>query len=207
MSKDTDLKIGKTVYAKTSNRQSTVAIRVVSKEAYDNLLFENRMRDSYLGKGDSIVKKALDNLKTEKNFFADTTENEIQFNGDNRYPFQMCLDVQKVSKPEGIDSAGYLFWETSKGYHFRSLDKMFETSGKTIKKYVETGFGDKNITPGYNGKILKSSFLRINDTLKQFEEGAYSSRLELFDILGSNNRYSERTRNTPSEGRGVISWS
>ena len=204
LSKDTDLKIGKTVYAKTSNRQSTVAIRVVSKEAYDNLLFENRMRDSYLGKGDSIVKKALDNLKTEKNFFADTTENEIQFNGDNRYPFQMCLDVQKVSKPEGIDSAGYLFWETSKGYHFRSLDKMFETSGKTIKKYVETGFGNNNITPGYNGKILKSSFLRINDTLKQFEEGAYSSRLELFDILGSNNRYSERTRNTPSEGRGVI---
>ena len=35
----------------------------------------------------------------------------------------MCLDVQKVSVPEGIDSAGYLFWETSTGYKFKSLIK------------------------------------------------------------------------------------
>jgi len=204
LSKDTDLKIGKTTYAGTSNRQSTVAIRVVSKEAYDNLLIENRMTDTYLGKGDGIVRKALDNLKTEKDFFADTTQNNIQFNGDNRYPFQMCLDVQKVSVPEGIDSAGYLFWETSKGYNFRSLDKMFETTGKTIKKFVETGFGDQNVTPGYNGKILKSSFLRINDTLKQFEEGAYNSQLDLFDILGGNQKFQVIPRNSPTEGNGVI---
>ena len=204
LSKDTDLKIGKTTYAQTSNRQSTVAIRVVSKEAYDNLLIENRMTDSYLGKGDTIVRKALDNLKTEKDFFADTTLNEIQFNGKNRYPFEICLNVQKVSVPEGIDSAGFLFWETSKGYHFRSLDKMFETTGKTIKKFVETGFGDQSVTPGYNGKILKSNFLRINDSLKQFEEGAYNSELDLFDILGGQRKFQVIPRTSPTEGNGVI---
>ena len=37
LSKDTDLKVAKTTFATTSNRQSTVVIRVVSKEAYDNL--------------------------------------------------------------------------------------------------------------------------------------------------------------------------
>ena len=111
------------------------------------------MRDSYLGKADVLITEALDNLKTEKILSSESSENEIQFNGDNRYPFQMCLDVQKVSKPEGIDSAGYLFWETSTGFKFKSLDKMFETSGKTIKKFEETGFADNRISPGLMEKF------------------------------------------------------
>ena len=200
LSEDTDLKVGKTTFATTSNRQSMVTIRVVSKEAYDNTLVENRMTDSYIGKGDEIIRKALDSLGTEKDRFLETTENEIQFNGDNRYPFEMCLDIQKVSIPEGIKSAGYLFWETSRGYNFRSLDRLFEERGKIIKRYVETGFSDQNVLPGYDGKILKSSFLRINDTLKQFEEGAYNAELDLFDILGKENRFQEITRITPGNG-------
>ena len=183
LSKDTDLKVGKTSFATTNNRQSTVVIRVVSKEAYDNTLLENRMVNSYLGKGDVIIKEALKSLKTEKDLFADTTQNDIQFNGDKRYPFEMCLDVQKVSIPVGVKSAGFLFWETSKGYNFRSLDKMFDQTGKTIKKFVETGFASQKVLPGYNGKILKSNFLRINDTLKQFEDGAYKTELDLFNPL------------------------
>ena len=205
LSKDTDLKVGKTTFAKTNNRQSTVVIRVVSKEAYDNTLIENRMTDSYLGKGDVIINKALDSLGTEKDRYLETTENEMQFNGDNRYPFEMCLNVQKVSVPLGIKSAGYLFWETSKGYHFRSLDRLFDTSGKIIKKYVETGFADQTVFPGYNGKILKSSFLRINDTLKQFEEGAYNTELDLFDPLGAQDRFQEITRTQENyENDGII---
>ena len=81
LSKDTDLKVGKTSFATTNNRQSTVIIRVVSKEAYDNTHLEKRMVDSYLGKGDVIIREALKSLKTEKDLFADTTQNDIQFNG------------------------------------------------------------------------------------------------------------------------------
>ena len=194
LSKDTDLKVGKTTFAMTNNRQSTVMIRVVSKEAYDNTLIENRMTDSYLGKGDVIVNNALDSLGTEKDRYLETTENEIYLHGGKKYPFEMCLDVQKKSVPQGIKSAGYLFWETSKGYHFRSLDNMFDSTGKTIKKFVETGFADQSVFPGYNGKILKSSFLRINDTLKQFEEGAYNTELDLFDALGGQNRFQQINR-------------
>ena len=200
LSKSTDLKVGKTTFATTNNRQSTVTMRVVSKEAYDNTLIENRMVDSYIGKGNDIVNKALDNLKTEKDRYLESTENEIQLNGDNRYPFEMCLYVQKRSVPEGIKSAGFLFWETSKGYHFRSLDKMFMKTGQKIKKFVETGFADQTIFPGYDGKILQSNFLRINDTLKQFEEGAYNTELDLFDILGGEDRFQEIPRTTPGDG-------
>lgn len=181
LSGEDDLRLAKTMFAGKGVNQSSCSVRVVSKEAYDNTLLENRMVNSYLGKGDVIIKEALKLLKTEKDLFADTTQNDIQFNGEKRYPFEMCLDVQKVSIPVGIKSAGFLFWETSKGYNFKSLDKMFDTTGKTIKKFEETGFADNRVSPGYNGKILKSSFLLITDMLKQFEEGAHNTELDLFN--------------------------
>ena len=205
LSKDTDLKVGKTSFATTNNRQSTVMIRVVSKEAYDNTLIKNRMTDAYIGKGDVIINNALDSLGSEKDRYLETTKNEIYFQGEKKYPFMMCLDVQKVSVPEGLDSAGYLFWETSKGYHFRSLDNIFDTRGRTIKKFVDTGFADQTVFPGYNGKILKSSFLRINDTLKQFEEGAYNTELDLFDTLGKEDRFTQINRTEENyENDGII---
>ena len=181
LSGEDDLRLAKTMFAGKGVNQSSCSVRIVSKEAYDNTLLKNRMINSYLGKGDVIIREALKSLKTEKDLFADTTQNDIQFNGDDRYPFEMCLDVQKVSIPVGIKSAGFLFWETSKGYNFKSLDKMFDTTGKTIKKFEETGFADSRVSPGYDGKILKSSFLLITDMLKQFEEGAHNTELDLFN--------------------------
>ena len=204
LSGDNDLRIAKTMFAGKGVQQSSCSVRVVSREAFNNCLTENRMTDSYLGKADVIIKQALKNLGTEKDYDLDTTENEIQFNGDNRYPFEMCLDVQKVSIPEGIDSAGYLFWETSKGFNFKSLDKMFDTTGKTIKKFEETGFADNRVSPGYTGKILKSSFLLVNDMLKQFEEGAYNTELDLFDPHSKDTTFQKTTRTSPEEGNGVI---
>ena len=183
LSGEDDLRLAKTMFAGKGVNQSSCSVRVVSKEAFDNLLLETRMVDSYLGKGDVIIREALKSLKTEKDLFADTTQNDIQFNGKKRYPFEMCLDVQKVSIPVGIKSAGFLFWETSKGYNFKSLDKMFDTTGKTIKKFEETGFADSRVSPGYDGKILKSSFLLITDMLKQFEEGGNKTELDLFNPL------------------------
>jgi len=200
---DNDLRVAKTIIGGRSIRESSCTLLVVSKEAFDNCLYENRMRDTYNGKGEAIVRQALNSLGTRKNFFADTTKESIYKQGGSRYPFDMCLDIQKISIPE-TGRAGFLFWETSRGYNFRSLDKMFDTTGKTIKKYMETGFADDRVTAGYNGKILRSSFVMMTDMLEQFEQGAYSSRLELFDTLGSDERYRERTRSTASQDGGVL---
>jgi hypothetical protein len=193
LSKDTDLRVAKTVFASKSVKESSVLIRVVSKEAYDNTLIKNRLTDTYYGFGNEIVRAALDSMGTEKEYFFDTTDKRLQFNGDKRYPFEMCLDVQKVSSsPQVRDSAGFLFWETSKGYNFRSLDNMFDTTGKEIKKFEETGFADAQVSEGFNGKILKSNFIRISDMLHQFEEGAYSTQLDLFDPVAMTLNLSQR---------------
>jgi len=202
LSKDTDLRVAKTVFASKSVKESSVLIRVVSKEAYDNTLIKNRLTDTYYGFGNEIVRAALDSMGTEKEYFFDTTDKRLQFNGDKRYPFEMCLDVQKVSSsPQVRESAGFLFWETSKGYNFRSLDNMFNTTGKEIKKFEETGFADAQVSEGFNGKILKSNFIRISDMLHQFEEGAYSTQLELFDPVAMTLNSSQRDTETEPDDR------
>ena len=160
------------------------------------------MTDTYYGFGNEIVRAALDSMGTEKEYFFDTTDKRLQFNGDKRYPFEMCLDVQKVSSsPQVRESAGFLFWETSKGYNFRSLDNMFNTTGKEIKKFEETGFADAQVSEGFNGKILKSNFIRISDMLHQFEEGAYSTQLELFDPVAMTLNSSQRDTETEPDDR------
>ena len=40
--------------------------------------------------------------------------------------------------------------------------------------------------------------------LKQFEEGAYNTELDLFDILGKEDRFQQIERTSPSEGNGII---
>ena len=112
----------------------------------------------------------------------------------------MCLDVQKVSVHEQLDSAGFLFWETSRGYNFKSLDNMFDTKDKVIKQFEETGFASDRVSPGFDGKILRSSFVLINDMLKQFEEGVYNAELDLFDLLGKDDRFQTQERKTPGNG-------
>ena len=69
LSKDTDLRVAKTVFASKSVKESSVLIRVVSKEAYDNTLIKNRLTDTYYGFGNEIVRAALDSMGTEKEYF------------------------------------------------------------------------------------------------------------------------------------------
>ena len=59
LSGDNDLRVGKTVFAGKGIRESSCSIRVVSKEAFDNLLIENRMTSAYIGKADVLITEAL----------------------------------------------------------------------------------------------------------------------------------------------------
>ena len=80
---------------------------------------------------------------------------------------------------------------------------MFDTTGKAIKKFCETGFGDTKLPVGFDGKILKSSFVLVNDMLKQFEDGGYNINLDLFNTT-SKTRFQVIPRTTPEEGNGII---
>ena len=168
-------------------------LKVVSKEAFDNTLCDTRVKRKLEGKISTIVADIIQNdLGSDKPVYVDPTHNSYYDFGGDMSPFSKILELQTYAIPDGMSgkSAGYLFWQTSEGFHFRSLDKLFDKKGKYIKKFIE----NKKPGPppiGYDGKILQSSRIRSIDGLDQFETGSYGTILEVLiqslkNILGRN---------------------
>lgn len=202
------LKVATTTNIKQSFRNTSFILTMVSSEAYENTFLENRCRIPYSGKMSDIVSNIIkNNLKTTKKLHIDATLNDLNQYGKDRYPFEMILDIQKLSIPNIANAkgkmAGYLFWETSEGFHFKSLDKLFDTTGKTIKRYIENKIIKNEIPPGFDDNILFSSVDRTTDSLSQFYAGTFGAVLETWDPI--TNTYVKNQPFTASEkGNGII---
>lgn len=203
-----DLKVATTSHISQSFKNTSFILSAVSKEAFDNTLLENRCRRAYGGKISDVAQTIIQqDLKSNKTIDFDETLDEFYESGQDRYPFELLLDLQKLAIPN-IPSAdgkmaGYLFWQTSKGFHFKSLDKLFDKTGKTIKKYIENKKVDRIIPAGYDDKILYSKISRSTNALGQFESGAYGTVLEVWDEI--NKIYQKLEPFTAEEsGNGII---
>ena len=145
--KSSGLRLATVTSAKQSFQAQTYTITAVGKEAFDNTIFTNRCRMQYSGKISKIVSDIFKfDLKSPNRIDIDETMNTYHEWGNERYPFDMILDLQKLAIPtlqtsDGKQAtgktAGYLFWQTSTGFHFKSLDKLFDTTDKEIKTYIE----------------------------------------------------------------------
>ena len=202
---DNHLVVSKTSTINASLKSQSFRLSLVSPEAFNNLRIDNECRGAYRGRISDIVKQiCLGNLKSNKktiNF--DETIEVFSQEGKSRKPFDMILDLQPVAIPDSVQTddgksakgnlAGYLFWQTTEGFCFKSLDKLFKSTGtfpnylddrgRRIKKVIETKRGDDVIPPGYDNKILNYRTLRTFDGLTQFEFGAYNSQLNTFDLI------------------------
>ena len=71
----------------------------------------------------------IENLKTEKDLYIDDTSNNYNFIGNVRKPLYVINWLAKKSIPSSDakkgDSAGFMFYETSEGFHFKSIDSLF----------------------------------------------------------------------------------
>jgi len=202
---DNPLVVAKTSELNSSFKTQTFRLSLVTPEAFDNLRIDNECRGAYRGRISEIVRFICqNNLKSNKktiNF--DETVEVYSHEGKSRKPFDMILDLQQLAIPDSIQTddgksakgnlAGYLFWQTTEGFCFKSLDKIFKMSGtfpdyrddrgRLIKKVIETKRGDNVIPPGFDDKILNYRTHRTFDGLSQFESGAYNSLMHTFDLI------------------------
>ncbi len=201
--KSSDLRLATITSAKQSFQAQTYTLTAVGKEAFDNTMFLNRCRMQYSGKISKLVNTIFKrDLKSQNEIDIDETINEYHEWGNERYPFQMILDLQKLAIPASLQTsegknpvgktAGYLFWQTSKGFHFKSLDKLFDTSDKEfIKVFVENKKASVDELPlvshrggkpvPADGKILYSFNTRNVDALADFESAGRGSVLEVYN--------------------------
>lgn len=184
LSSDTDLRLSHKNFETRTFKGSSFIIQIVSKEFFDNKLLENRVLRRYSGKISESVRTILEkDLKTDKDLFISDTINSFSDFGLRREPFEVILELQQISIPNipkaKGKTAGYFFWQTSKGFHFKSPDEIF--SGKPIKKYIYNFKVDEQVPPGYSDKILEYTAKRVIDIEKQMDYGAFGAVTETFN--------------------------
>ena len=217
-----DLRVASVTGASQSFKKEVFKLTIVSTEAFNNTLVDNRCTGQYSGKISDIVRALLkDNLKSPKQalnpkaqkIMVDESLNEYHAWGNEDYPFELILKLQQLAIPNIVvtkknktesaqgNTAGFLFWQTSEGYQFRSLDKLFDTEGKTIRRYIENSRGDDYLPPSFDAKILWSNMPKNVDALGQFETGAWSSIIQVFNPLTKT--YPTTSLTSAGTGNGI----
>ena len=163
-------------------------LSLVSKEFILNEKI--RLRQRYDGPISDNVKKILtdqlpEGLATQKDVSDfDDTQGNYSFIGNNLkslYTINWLSKKSVSSKQSKGSSAGYFFYETSQGYHFKSIDSLQGQEPK--KKIVYNEVTDQSSNGGgedydYKARILKR---QSRSAQNKFRFGAYSTRLVCFD--------------------------
>ena len=174
--------------------KTMITLDMNSKELFDN--DKIRLNTRLDGKISDHIETILTDpeyLETEKELHIEQTENNYNKIMNNKKPFYMMNYFSTLAVPgEGGDggnasgnSAGYLLWETSEGFHFRSVDWLFNNELNPKKKsiiYNETPDSEgANIPAGYDIKALAFEKDNRNDIKSKLDQGAYSTRLITFN--------------------------
>ena len=166
--------------------KSMVTLSMNSIELFNN--DKIRLNTRFDGKISSHIEKILkggkgesgDSLETEKDVDIETTVGEYNKAFTNKKPFYMMNYFSTRAVPEGGqgNSAGFLLWETSEGFHFKSIDKLF---GQKEKRKIIFNETPGNPPPGYDIKALTFDKQNRNDIKSKLEQGTYATRLITFD--------------------------
>ena len=157
---------------------STVLLKCISEESLQNECEESKVKDSYQGTIADHVKSLLNNnLKTKKNIKVDNGTN-YNYVGNNHKPIYV---INWLSKHDTDDkkgkTAGFLFFETSEGFQYRSIDKLL--SQKPKRSLIMTDSVEYN-DRSYGGKILEVNFANQTNALTKLRSGI-KSELITFD--------------------------
>ena len=166
-------------------RKTQIKLDLVSAEFIRNE--KARITKRYDGKISDHVKQLLTEgncigLKTKKDVSdIDETLNNYNYIGNNKKPFYIInwlsrKSISAENQKKG-KSAGYFFFETADGFHFKSIDSLFAQEQKKSIIFNET----PGIPEGYDLKALEYSKDNNVNVQNKLKMGAYSTRTILFD--------------------------
>jgi hypothetical protein len=184
---DLSLYVNKISPLNQDSRRSLISLDLVSKEYILNE--QIRVKNRFNGKISDHIRYILTDsncLNTKKNIDIEETLNNYNFIGNNKKPIYLCNWLSRRSVPNTQNAkgntAGYLFFETSNGFQYKSIDKLFLS--KPVKSLIyndSPDSGGQNIPFGYGGKILEYDIDNTIDVVSKFEIGTYSTKIITFD--------------------------
>ena len=186
---DLELFINKVTPIQETTKVNTVNLELVSKEFILNEKI--RVNTRFDGKVSDHITKIIQDLPdyfdTDKEIDIEKTDNNYNFIGNNKKPFYVLNTLSKKSVPDGKlgKSAGFFFWETSEGFHFKSIDTLLDPEKNKIKKAIlfDNTFDEDGarIPPAYDMKALEYSEDNRVNIKEKLLLGAYSTKIITFN--------------------------
>jgi len=183
----------------SSTNSEVIELKICSPELLRN--HRTRVSKAYEQTADQIVKSVMENEKyinTKKDLYIEPTLGIRKILSPNYHPFHLIRNLTRESMSAKNNSPHYLFFENIKGFHFRSIQSLYDDGIQG-----EFHYGDKGTDEVYNnssdaGKIVQS-FKRIlslsvpskNNSLFDIMGGMLGSKLIMHDIY--NKKYNAST--------------
>tara|TARA_B100000941_G_scaffold285410_1_gene257426 strand:- start:155 stop:1522 length:1368 start_codon:yes stop_codon:yes gene_type:complete len=174
-------------------KANVVSLHFASQEVYRNAI--SKVSRSYKGSCSEIVDKIFrdkEYLDSDKQLTLEETNGLKKIVFPSMKPFKAIDMLCRQSNSKNFkDSPTYLFYETTKGYNFRSVDGL--CSQEPIMEYEEN-VPDRMVS---NGKNIMSNLKTINefsiieprDTTQNVYEGMLSSNIKVHDIYNKKINY------------------
>ena len=186
---DNELYVASITNVLVDAERETFTINLVSREAITN-------ETSRVGKkfpssepiSDSIKEIIKKYLLSDKNIDVDETQNPYGFIGNMKKPFTILTWLASKSVPANVagqsSSAGYFFFETKEGFHFKSIDSLI-ASAPFKQEYTYTPNVVNQQDADVDFKILKYSTNRNQDLINNLERGSYCTYRMYYNPLDS----------------------
>ncbi len=179
----------------STSKKEFFVMQLESKGTFHNHF--TRLYERYDEKADVLIKKFLkdtldisDDKVLDENF--EKPRNKISFCGNYKRPLQTCVSLATKSIPEiGTQQnltrggSGFFFWETIRGYKFRSPDGIFsqiKEDKDSIPEYQKVASFNA-LDPENDFHIVNEPSWSNNDNLlEKLSLGQYSAYNTFFDI-------------------------
>jgi hypothetical protein len=150
-----------------------------------------RVSRSFSGTTDNIILDVCrTELDTKKNIIIEPTKSVAKYVAPRKRPIEIINDVGKLSESKNFENAGYLFYETGVGYHFKSYESMFCDASGTARP-VRARYSPKIVTYRDNkgdkdiiNALQSVSSFRLKsqyNTLRHLAAGTFASRMVIHD--------------------------
>ena len=165
-------------------QQDLYVIDFASQEYFANT--QTRVTKRYEGKISDHVSSILEEVLPTTTGTLDIDETSLEYNfiGNDRKPFYVCTWLASKSVPsQGVGgAAGFLFFQTREGFHFKSIDNMFR--GSPTKKYIYNNTGGE--VSGYDSNILDYNIESDTELHQNLTLGTYHNKSTFFDFKAMN---------------------
>jgi hypothetical protein len=169
----------------TSEGVMTYVLHFCSKELLRNV--RTRVSKAYNGGLAQSVVNILrdeDGLNSRKDIYYEETRNSDKIVIPNMRPFNAINLMSRKALSKNAKGSGYHFYETTKGFHFRSYESMLAYQSLHHREEILTlSYEPKLIdTPSYRKYLNQHNidsyeFVQHFDTLAQQAMGTYASRI------------------------------